>query len=51
MENFISDVRSAIRTLAKDNRSTLPSIFALTLGISAATVVLGAFDEREFKVR
>lgn len=41
MENFISDVRSAIRTLAKDHRSTLPSIFALTLGISAATVVFG----------
>jgi putative ABC transport system permease protein len=41
VENFISDVRSAIRTLAKDHRSTLPSIFALTLGISAATVVFG----------
>jgi hypothetical protein len=34
-------VRSTIRTLAKGHRSTLQSIFALTLGISAATVVFG----------
>jgi putative ABC transport system permease protein len=39
IENFFRDFRYALRTLRKDPRMSLVAIFALALGICAATVV------------
>jgi putative ABC transport system permease protein len=43
LDNLLRDFRYALRTLRKDHRFALIAIFALALGIGAATVVFGVF--------
>ena len=43
LDDFIRDLRFALRSLAKDRRFSLLAISALALGIATSTVVFGVF--------
>ena len=44
MENFLRDIRFALRSLRKDRRFTVTAVIALVLGIGATTVIFSVID-------
>jgi putative ABC transport system permease protein len=49
MDNFLRDIRYALRSLRKDSRFALVAIFALALGIGASTVVFSVVYDVFFR--
>jgi len=49
LDNFLRDMRYALRALRKDRRFALISIFALALGIGATTAVFSVVDRILFR--
>jgi len=44
VENFLRDIRFALRSLRKDRRFTVTAVIALVLGIGATTVIFSVID-------